>query len=170
MKSFKEIRQSVNEEYYSGPTAYSGSDATNVGDISGANLGSFANGSRRVYAGSDNLSEILGGLNAEMAGTKLDPVAALTRGRASLNITGLNFDIDPAAIRNAAQNGEMYQTPLMFMDRVIGEEPHPSDIVANGDAGIEGDVKHEQELPASKLSFSFMPSGSGYRITATLMK
>ena len=143
MKSFKEIRQSVNEEYYSGPTAYSGSDATNVGDISGANLGSFANGSRRVYAGSDNLSEILGGLNAEMAGTKLDPVAALTRGRASLNITGLNFDIDPAAIRNAAQNGEI---------------------------GIEGDVKHEQELPASKLSFSFMPSGSGYRITATLMK
>ena len=170
MKSFKQIRETVNEEYYSGPTSYAGSDSTNVGDIAGTNLGTFANGSRKVYADRDNMSEILGGLNAEMAGTKLDPVAALTRGRASLNITGLNFDIDPAAIRNAAQNGEMYQTPLMFMDRVIGEEPPSSDIVANGEVGIEGDVKHEQELPASKLSFSFMPSGSGYRITATLMK
>ena len=63
-----------------------------------------------------------------MAGTKLDPVAASTGGSA-LNITGLNFEIDPVAIRNAATNGEMYETPLMYMDRVIGEEPPSYDIV-----------------------------------------
>ena len=46
MKSFKEVRQQVSEEYYSGPTAYAGGDSTNVGDIAGSNLGAFANGSR----------------------------------------------------------------------------------------------------------------------------
>ena len=170
MKSFKQIRETVNEEYYSGPTSYAGSDSTNVGDIAGTNLGTFANGSRKVYADRDNMSEILGGLNAEMAGTKLDPVAALTRGRSALNMTGLNFEIDPAAIRNAATNGEVYETPLMFMDRVIGEEPPSYDIVATGEIGNEDDVQHEKELPSGKLSFMFMPSGSGYRITATIMK
>jgi len=169
MKSFKEIRQTVNEEYYSGPTTYTGSDSTNVGDIAGTNLASFANGSRKVYADKSNMSEILGGLNTEMAGTKLDPVAALTRGRSALNLTGLNFEIDAAAIRNAATSGEVYEKPLMYMDRVIGEEPPASDIVASGEIGAEGDVKQEQELPSGKLSFMFMPSGSGYRITATFM-
>ena len=43
MKSFKQIRETVNEEYYSGPTSYAGSDSTNVGDIAGTNLGAFAN-------------------------------------------------------------------------------------------------------------------------------
>ena len=33
MKRFKEVRQQVSEEYYSGPTAYAGGDTTNVGDI-----------------------------------------------------------------------------------------------------------------------------------------
>ena len=87
-----------------------------------------------------------------------------------MNLTGLNFDIDAAAIRNAAVNGEVYETPLMFMDRVIGEEPPSYDIVASGEIGAEGDVKREQELPSGKLTFMFRPSGSGYRITATLMK
>ena len=56
------------------------------------------------------------------------------------------------------------------MDRVIGEEPPSYDIVASGEIGAEGDVKREQELPSGKLTFMFRPSGSGYRITATLMK
>jgi hypothetical protein len=85
-------------------------------------------------------------------------------------MTGLNFEIDPVAIRNAATNGEMYETPLMYMDRVIGEEPPSYDIVATGEIGNEDDVQHEKELPSGKLSFMFMPSGSGYRITATIMK
>ena len=44
MKNFKEIRSTLNEEYYTGPTAYVWSDRTNVGDIAGSDLGSFANG------------------------------------------------------------------------------------------------------------------------------
>ena len=99
------------------------------------------------------MGEIIGGLNAEISGTKLDPVAALTRARAKLNMTGLNFEIDPAAIRNGCTNGEMYQVPLMFMDRVIGEEPPSEDIVATGEIGDEGDVQHEQTLPKSKFIF-----------------
>ena len=39
MKSFKEIRNTLSEEYYSGPTAYAGNDRTNVGDITGTDLG-----------------------------------------------------------------------------------------------------------------------------------
>ena len=58
----------------------------------------------------------------------------------------------------------------MYMDRVIGEEPPSYDIVASGDIGNEGDIQHEKELPSGKISFSFAPSGSGYRISATLMK
>ena len=38
MKSFKDIRSQVNEEYYSGPTSYVGGDKTNVGDIAGSDL------------------------------------------------------------------------------------------------------------------------------------
>ena len=102
--------------------------------------------------------------------TKLDPVDSLTRARAKLNMTGFNFEIDPKAIRMAATEGEMYQVPLMFMDRVVGEEVPPEDMAGNGEIGDEGKVPYEQTLPKSKLSFAFMPSGTGYRITATIMK
>tara|TARA_R100000315_G_C5224862_1_gene136117 strand:+ start:104 stop:619 length:516 start_codon:yes stop_codon:yes gene_type:complete len=171
MKSFKEVRQQVSEEYYSGPTAYAGGDTTNVGDIAGSNLGAFANGSRPTQYGSEkNLAEIIGGLNVALSGTKLDPVDSLTRARAKLNMTGFNFEIDPKAIRMAATEGEMYQVPLMFMDRVVGEEVPPEDMAGNGEIGDEGKVPYEQTLPKSKLSFAFMPSGTGYRITATIMK
>ena len=41
MKSFKDIRSQVNEEYYNGPTTYVGGDKTNVGDIAGSDLGNL---------------------------------------------------------------------------------------------------------------------------------
>ena len=44
MKSFKEVRQQVSEEYYSGPTAYAGGDTTNVGDITGVTAGTGLSG------------------------------------------------------------------------------------------------------------------------------
>ena len=51
MKSFKEIRSSITEEYYNGPTAYAAGDKTNVGDIAGKDLGDLANGgNRKPYA------------------------------------------------------------------------------------------------------------------------
>ena len=51
MKSFKDIRSELNEEYYNGPTAYVGGDKTNVGDIAGKDLGELASGgARKPYA------------------------------------------------------------------------------------------------------------------------
>ncbi len=47
MKSFKDIRSQINEEYYTGPTAYAGGDRTNVGDIAGSDLGGLANGGEK---------------------------------------------------------------------------------------------------------------------------
>ena len=38
MKSYKDIRSTISEEYYTGPTSYVGGDKTNVGNIGGADL------------------------------------------------------------------------------------------------------------------------------------
>ena len=42
MKSFKDIKNYITENYYQGPTAYA--NGGNLGDIAGADLGGFANG------------------------------------------------------------------------------------------------------------------------------
>ena len=60
MKSFKDIRQTVTEEYYTGPTVYSGSDYHKRWRSNcGTDLGNFANGSRKsIGATVNNMSKI----------------------------------------------------------------------------------------------------------------
>ena len=60
MKSFKDIRQTVNEEYYSGPTTYA-ADKTNVGDIAGSDFGSQTVVKKKPYATVNNMAEIIRG-------------------------------------------------------------------------------------------------------------
>ena len=80
MKSFKDIRSNINEEYYTGPTAYVGGDRTNVGDIAGSDLGGLANGgARKPYATQDDMGVLSQALNQELFGVHQDPVAAIAK-------------------------------------------------------------------------------------------
>ena len=71
MKNFKEILSVVNEEYYSGPTTYAGSDKTNVGDVAGSDLGGYADGSKTPGADQQRFGQLEAGINAELAGVTL---------------------------------------------------------------------------------------------------
>ena len=124
MKSFKEIRKTLSEEYYSGPTAYAGGDRTNVGDITGTDLGGMGSGSQKTgYPTSTNIKMIEAGLNAELAGVVKDPVTAITRARTKLNMTGLSFDLNAKDINMAMSSGEPYVVNLNFGGRALGRDP-----------------------------------------------
>jgi hypothetical protein len=176
MKSFKDIRQTVTEDYYTGPTVYSGSDYTNAGDQTGTDLGNFPTSSRKsIGATVNNIKEIINGFNVELAGTKLGAnavVSAMTKARAKLNGTGLNFDIDAPTITDAVNSGNEYSVPLLFGDRALGsdaESPVEDTVAAGTESSGSGIDPVEKTLPSSNLVFSFTPNGTGYRITATLM-
>ena len=73
MKSFKDIRDGLSEEYYTGPTAYVGGDKTNVGNVNGADLGNLPD-TKTPYAAPDAMDHLRKGLQAELEGVHLDVV------------------------------------------------------------------------------------------------
>ena len=166
MKNFKEIRSTLNEEYYTGPTAFSGSDRTNVGDIAGSDLGSFANGGNVPYAKAGNTKQIENAFNVELAGSHADPVAALTVARTKLNITGLSYDIIPKDVRMSVESGADYTVPLNFYGRQIGMEKDPADEFASSEIGDVGTPRAEESIEVSQVTFTFTPRGAGYAIKA----
>jgi hypothetical protein len=86
MKSFKDIRSKLTEEYYDGPTAYAAGDRTNVGDIAGTDLGSVqSGGANKPYPSSSNMDLMSKGLQAALGGVYEDVVDAVTRARAKFN-------------------------------------------------------------------------------------
>jgi hypothetical protein len=172
MKSYKDIRSKIDEEYYTGPTGYVGGDKTNVGNIGGADLGGLANGSRhKPYVTQDNMKVMGRALQGELQGVHSDPVGAITKARTKLTSTGLSFHIDPAAIRMSAQNGDSYTTALNFGGQPLGDAPDrdPSDDFAARELGIVDSVPYEKTLPASEVQFTFTPEGLGVRISVDIM-
>lgn len=172
MKSYKDIRSTISEEYYTGPTGYVGSDKTNVGDIGGADLGGLANGSRhKPYASQDNMKVMGRALQGELQGVHSDPVGAITKARTKLTSTGLSFHIDPAAIRMAAQSGDSYTTALNFGGHPLGDAPdtNPNDDFAASELGTVDTVPYEKTLPATDVQFTFTPEGLGVRISVDIM-
>ena len=170
MKSFKDIRSQGNEEYYSGPTTYVGADKTNVGDISGADLGGLANGGKKPYASPENMAVLEKALNQELHGVHLDPVAALSKAGTKFASTGLVFDLNPANVRNSAMRGEAYQSTLTFAGHPLGEAPdtNPANDFAASEIG-SGMTPYEKTLPETTVSFSFESVGAGYKISASFV-
>ena len=172
MKSFKEIRNTLSEEYYSGPTAYAGSDKTNVGNITGTDLGGMGDGSqKKVYPTSTNVKMIEAGLNAELSGIVRDPVAAITKARTKLNMTGLSFDLDAKDINMAMSSGEPYVVNLNFGGRALGRDPgdEERDDFAD-DMGMVGQIPYEKTLPAMDVAFDIEMVGTGFKITASIVE
>ena len=169
MKSFKDIRSQVNEEYYTGPTSYAGNDRTNVGDIAGADLGNLANGgARKPYATPEDMSILNRALSSELAGVHQDPVAAIAKAGTKFSSTGLVFETDAVKIRNAAANGDVYTTRLTFAGHPLGEAPDtdPANDFAATEIGIVGEKGYEASLPETSVSFKFEPVGTGYKVTS----
>jgi len=168
MKSFKDIRSKLTEEYYDGPTAYAAGDRTNVGDIAGTDLGSVqSGGANKPYPSSSNMDLMSKGLQAALGGVYEDVVDAVTRARAKFNATGLSFHIDPAAMRNAAMNGTEYTTEVTFGDQPLGDNRNVSDATDQEPdqalPEVEG-VPFEATLPKPDVVFTFESSGTGYKI------
>ena len=165
MKSFKEIREGLNEEYYTGPTAYTGGDKTNVGDINGADLGGLPK-SETPSAKPDALSELAKGLQAELQGVHLDVVHAISKAATKFSSTGLVFELNTKAIRDAAMRGDVYEQPLTFGGHPLGEAPdeNPADDFAAREIGDSGLKPAESMMPETNVRFSFEPVGTGYKI------
>ena len=171
MKSFKDIRSQVNEEYYSGPTTYVGGDKTNVGDIAGSDLGNLSSGgAKKPYATPNNMAVLEKALNQELHGIHLDPVQALSKAGTKFSSTGLVFDVNSANIRNAAMRNETYQTALTFGGHPLGEAPdtNPANDFAAREIG-SGMTPYEKTLPETTVSFSFEAVGTGYKISASFV-
>ena len=169
MKSFKDIRSNINEEYYTGPTAYVGGDRTNVGDIGGSDLGGLANGgARKPYATTEDMGVLSNALNQELFGVHQDPVAAISKAGTKFSSTGLVFELNANEIRNAMVSGESYTTRLTFGGHPLGEAPDtdPANDFASTEIGIVDQKGFESSLPDTSVSFSFEPVGTGYKITA----
>ena len=169
MKSFKDIRSNINEEYYTGPTAYVGGDRTNVGDIGGSDLGGLANGgARKPYATTEDMGVLANALNQELFGVHQDPVAAISKAGTKFSSTGLVFELNANEIRNAMMSGDSYTTPLTFGGHPLGEAPdtNPANDFAAAEIGIVGQRGYESSLPETSVTFSFEPVGTGYKITA----
>ena len=169
MKDFKTIRSLVSEEYYSGPTAYTGGDRTNIGDIAGSDLGGLANGGDRKPSATQNDMKVLErAFNQELSGVHQDPITAIAKAGTKFSSTGLVFEYNAGAIRNAFVSGESYETPLTFAGHPLGEAPDtdPSNDFAATEIGIVGEKGYESTLPETSVSFSFEPVGTGYKITA----
>ena len=172
MKSFKDIRSNINEEYYTGPTAYVGGDRTNVGDIAGADLGGLANGgARKSYATPDDMGVLSKALNQELFGVHQDPVGAISKAGTKFASTGLVFELNAKEIRNAMRSGEPYTTRLTFAGHPLGEAPDtdPANDFASAEIGIVGEKGYESTLPDTTISFNIEPVGTGYKITSEFM-
>ena len=169
MKSFKDIRSNINEEYYTGPTAYVGGDRTNVGDIGGSDLGGLANGgARKPYATTEDMGVLSNALNQELFGVHQDPVTAISKAGTKFSSTGLVFELNANEIRNAMMSGESYTTRLTFGGQPLREAPDtdPANDFAATEIGIVDQKGYESFLPDTSVSFSFEPVGTGYKITA----
>ena len=169
MKSFKDIRSNINEEDYTGPTAYVGGDRTNVGDIGGSDLGGLANGgARKPYATTEDMGVLSNALNQELFGVHQDPVAAISKAGTKFSSTGLVFKLNANEIRNAMMSGDSYTTPLSFAGHPLGEAPdtNPANDFAAVEIGVVGQRGYESSLPETSVTFSFEPVGTGYKITA----
>ena len=169
MKSFKDIRTQVNEEYYTGPTAFAGGDKTNVGDVAGSDLGGLANGgNRKPYATPEDMGILARALNQELAGVHQDPILAISKAGTKFSSTGLVFEIKANEIRGAVQSGDTYTTRLTFGGHPLGEAPdtNPSDDFAASEIGIVDKKGYESSLPDTSVTFNFEPVGTGYKVTA----
>jgi hypothetical protein len=169
MKSFKDIRSNINEEYYTGPTAYVGGDRTNVGDIAGSDLGGLANGgARKPYATQDDMGVLSQALNQELFGVHQDPVAAIAKAGTKFSSTGLVFEINANEIRNAMKSNGSYTTRLTFGGHPLGEAPdtNPADNFAAKEIGIVDKKGYETTLPDTSVTFNINPVGTGYKVTA----
>ena len=172
MKSYKDIRSKIDEEYYTGPTSYVGGDRTNVGDISGADLGGLKDGSKhKPYPTPQNMSIFARALQGELNGVYSDPLGAITKARTKLNSTGLSFHIDPAAIRMAVQNEDSYTTALNFGGQPLGDAPDTdsSDDFAAKEIGIVGELPYEKTLPAADVMFTFSYEGTGVKVNVDIV-
>ena len=172
MKSFKDVRSNINEEYYTGPTGYVGSDKTNVGDVGGADLGGLKNGSRhKPYPTQNNMKTMGRALLGELNGVYSDPVGAITKARTKLNSTGLSFHIDPAAIRMAVQNEDSYTTALNFGGQPLGDaaDTDPTDDFAAREIGDTAMVPYEKTLPATDVVFTFSHEGTGVKVNVDIV-
>ena len=168
MKSFKDFKEYLSEEYYSGPTAYAAGG--NLGDISGQNRGQMDDGSRKPYPTNANKRILEASINADLAGAHLDPVTAISRARANLNSTGFSFDVDVNQLRLAAEQLNPYESALNFGGHPLGEAPdnNPADDFAAMEIGVVDEEPIEKRLPEYKVVFNFEPAGTGYKINATL--
>ena len=169
MKNFKEILSVVNEEYYSGPTTYAGSDKTNVGDVAGSDLGGYADGSKTPGADQQRFGQLEAGINAELAGVHTDPVTAITKARTKMNSTGLSFDINVGEIRSAATTGEEYTVDLNFGGHPLGnaKDTNPANDFARSEVA-SGVTPVETTLPEAKITFYISMKGTGYSLSAKI--
>jgi|TARA_B100000900_G_C20267053_1_gene588429 hypothetical protein len=171
MKTFKEIRQNVSENYYSGPTSYA--HGGNLGQIAGLDLGGYHDGSRS-YAGGPKapFTVIESGLNNELQGAQPDVVGALTKAREALKVSGLSFEIDAAMIRDTLQEGGEVVLPLTMYGNELGagkkggHDKFAADLVT-ASTGIE---RYEDTLPAMKVRFTSQPAERGFVIKAQIME
>ena len=169
MKNFKDILDVVSEEYYTGPTVYAGGDNTNVGDISGSDMGGYADGSKNPGATPSRFAQLEAGINAELAGHQTDPVTAITKARTKLNSTGLSFDINASEINTAALTGGEYTTNLTFGGHPLGNavDSNPADDFARSeiDSGV---VPVETTMPEAMITFIIIQKGTGFSLTAKI--
>jgi hypothetical protein len=170
MKSFKEIRSELNEvnfDYYTGPTTYAGGDRTNVGDISGTDLGGLRDGRREQFPESSDMKILERALASELRGVHNDPVGAISKAMTKFSATGLVFEIDPMQVRTAAKSGNPFTTPLTFAGHPLGEAPDrdSANDFAAMEIGIVGQKGYEASLPETNVEFTFNPVSTGYEIS-----
>jgi len=168
MKSFKDFKKYLSEEYYDGPTAYAAGG--NIGDIGGMDRGHMGAGSQQPYPTNANKRVLEASINADLGGAHLDPVTAIARARANLNSTGFSFDLDVNQLRLAAEQLNPYESAMNFGGHPLGEAPdnNPADDFAAREIGIVDQEPIEKTLPEYKVVFDFEPAGTGYKINATL--
>ena len=165
MKSFKDIRSQINEEYYNGPTAYVGGDRSNVGDIAGSDLGTLANGGKdKPYATPNSMEVLERAFNQELHGTHRDPVLALSKALTKFSSTGLVFELNNKDILAAAHSGDAYVRELTFAGHPLGDGDDSAFRKTN--IGAVDQPRYEETLPSTDVQISFEPVGLGYKITA----
>ena len=165
MKDFKTIRSLVSEEYYSGPTAYTGGDRTNIGDIAGSDLGGLANGGdRKPYATQNDMKVLERAFNQELSGVHQDPITAIAKAGTKFSSTGLVFELNNNDILNSAKSGETYVRELTFGGQPLGDGEQSAFKKTN--IGYVDQPRYEETLPSTDVQISFEPVGLGYKITA----
>ena len=114
--------------------------------------------------------KVLEAFNQELSGVHQDPITAIAKAGTKFSSTGLVFEYNAGAIRNAYVTGESYETPLTFAGHPLGEAPDtdPSNDFAAKEIGIVGEKGYESTLTRNKCFLYFEPVGTGYKITAEL--